>query len=576
MALTTSLLALLPTIISVNSSTQAITNHYNYALNKGKVYWRANADYIAKCQCLLQAPHDWEELKIENANYKALAADDHALLLKTENDELWRLNTQDGKIDKKWGLPAPEKLVGLKLQERLKAPSYVEDLIYSIRHKDVAYYEDIKGNQFNWGSAGCTTVFTLNKDKQTISWGDPWFPPDLSRQLCGPKRGIKKYHAFASSASVSMALTTDGEIWTQFYDYDSNGGTPFFTYDYRPNAPLHGRPGTDKKSEPMVRALPSEEWARQPEIKLHDLARLTKRLAVLQTGQGNSARELRILGTNAKGQTGFYVKALKDPSWDFRVTNEEIEQKDFVILETSGIFYKNKDQSYRGQVIQRFKHYKKSDDTQIATVRSSDMNFHCSPITLTFELGTGETFNVLAHTVDAWTPFKDEDPEFNANFIKKLKVTLEIPQETLDHSSSAVQKFVKKHLKRDHLRAFRWAMAMNQERAELRRTTYPLHLKADTTEDLMIKLYSQKFFNRVPRDKNAFKLSTQEVDSRLKFINRLQYWAPAPLLAADALTMVSTVRYTLVETRILPSFESHLASFLVANEMALEWMKQTK
>ncbi len=48
-----------------------------------------------------------------------------------------------------------------------------------------------------------------------------------------------------------------------------------------------------------------------------DHVSVTKRITIVQTGQGERAKELRIMGTNSQGVTGMYIKRLTDMAWGF-------------------------------------------------------------------------------------------------------------------------------------------------------------------------------------------------------------------------------------------------------------------
>jgi hypothetical protein len=65
----------------------------------------------------------------------------------------------------------------------------------------------------------------------------------------------------------------------------------------------------------MVIPLPS--WVEHELTPNLDNVVLTKQITILQTGQGNDARELRIIGTNTDGIPGMYVKRIADKNWLF-------------------------------------------------------------------------------------------------------------------------------------------------------------------------------------------------------------------------------------------------------------------
>jgi hypothetical protein len=571
------LLAQLPQFISVNTPTQAVTLKYNYALHEGQIYWRANPDYARSCRCTPRGPGTWAKLELlapdiapgfdlTQKEFVAIAADDHEIMAQTDKGQLWR--SDHGKWSALWGMPLPIKIGGRPLQDTISVPKYSTALALSVRNKDVLYYEDPSGNQFHWGSAGCTTVLALHEDGKRLSMGDPWFPPDLSRQICGPDRGSVRMASVASSASTTMVLAQDGRVFTRFFDYDSNGGTPFFKYVYH-DVPKHGIPGQERKSEFEARGLPAEDWIKHPVLPIAQGARLSKRIAILQNGIGNGARELRVQAQNESGENGYYFMQLGDDQWKFRVTDETIRDEDFLELVQARLA--PRDRAYKGLFIQSNKKGRREvrrKESLLARIESSDVNVHCSPFTLTFTLSSGDKFEVLVHTVDAWTAFADEDPDINPFFVKKLKATLEFPALNNEKTPKVVKDFIKKYFKHDHLNSFRWAMVLDQERAELRRVSYPFKMEDATTEQFVMRLRSGKKRNKALERL----LPREELERRLAFIQQLQGALPVPLVTADFLSRITTTRYTIPAFKGLPSFEGHAASLLVANEMALKWM----
>jgi hypothetical protein len=369
-----------------------------------------------------------------------------------------------------------------------------------------------------------------------------------------------------------MALTQDGAIYTRFYDYDSNGGTPFFNYKYF-DVPKHGIPGKNRQSEFEIRGLPAEEWIEQPALRLSSGAQLSKRIAILQIGVGNSAREMRVQGTNENGATGYYHLTYGQRDWHFRQTNEKIADGD--LLDINRALITNRDRAYAGQFIETNKRGRREVPRRekiLAQIESDDVNVHCTPFRLKFTLPTKEHFFVNVHTVDAWTAFAEEDPEMNPFFVKKLKATFELPVETRLHPSEKVQEFIHKHLRKEHLRSFGWAMVLDHEKAQLRRVSYPFKMEVATTEQFLINLKNKSPIKTKANESR--RLSLQEIKRRQAFITQMQGAMPVPLVAIDFLTRITTTRYTVGALKGLPSFEQHLPSILVTNELALSWMEE--
>jgi hypothetical protein len=113
------------------------------------------------------------------------------------------------------------------------------------------------------------------------------------------------------SASTIMAIgyDTDAEnkktlkIITRLADIDTEGSNPTLSYSFEKDS-----------SNPLVRVLPMEfKWKEHP---LPEGAQVTDQITILQTGNGNNARELRVVG-EFEGQKGYFYKSISDETWKF-------------------------------------------------------------------------------------------------------------------------------------------------------------------------------------------------------------------------------------------------------------------
>ena len=185
------------------------------------------------------------------------------------------------------------------------------------RNSHVLYYEDPFGNQHHNGTQEIVTTYVLLNDGQEICYADTGLPADFSRNFTGPERGAFRAAALSASASTMFVINRAGEMYTRLADFDVTGCDPmFFKYSYTPYA--SERAGTDYFSNLTAWALPSEDWRPQPRIPLSGGAAITRRITILQNGQGNGARELRVAGRDASGHTGYWTKALFDERWEFK------------------------------------------------------------------------------------------------------------------------------------------------------------------------------------------------------------------------------------------------------------------
>ena len=172
----------------------------------------------------------------------------------------------------------------------------------------VHHYEDRLGTSHSVG-LGVAHIYRLGPDGQTLFFNDWWLPADWSRQICMPDRGTFVAENLSVSASTVFLVGTQGELYTRLYDFDTAGENDTLEYSYRITA-----------ASGNTRALPAEDWRRQPGITE---GLITKRITIFQDGQGNAARVLRVEGVR-NGTTGFFHKHIHDGAWLFEETGHRV------------------------------------------------------------------------------------------------------------------------------------------------------------------------------------------------------------------------------------------------------------
>ncbi|MDR2418871.1 MAG: hypothetical protein LBD79_07430 [Treponema sp.] len=187
------------------------------------------------------------------------------------------------------------------------------------RNMQVLYYEDPFGNQHHNGTMDIATTYILLEDGQEIAFADNGLPSDFSRNFIGPERGAFKAVSLSASASTMFVINDAGEMYTRIADFDIVGCDPMlFKYTYTPYK--SDLPGSNYFSNLNEWGLPAEDWRAQPRIPLNGKAAITRHITILQNGQGNGARELRVAGINEAGQTGYWTKAIFADEWQFVAT----------------------------------------------------------------------------------------------------------------------------------------------------------------------------------------------------------------------------------------------------------------
>ena len=262
-------------------------------------------------------------------------------------------------------------------------------------HDIVTYWEDIDGNKTQFGLTA--TIYVVAPDGQKIYFTDTGLPATFNRAFTSPERGAFIIENMSAAASTIFVINETGKMYTRMYDAEIEGGGPALKFTYQ-----RGKRTKDSEIVPIMeamRSLPLPDWREQEPIReaLDDRmkqAAITRNITILQTGEGNAARELRVQGRNSAGQYGYYFKKIFDPSWNFKITNEpfgnEIVIKNYLKEAPQG---RKLDKTYAGSLEQIF-----APSLQVELV---DFYYFSSPATLRARV-KGKQFDMKFHTVDQW------------------------------------------------------------------------------------------------------------------------------------------------------------------------------
>ncbi|ULQ59771.1 hypothetical protein K7I13_15190 [Brucepastera parasyntrophica] len=306
------------------------------------------------------------------------------------------------------------------------------------RNMQVLYYEDPFGNQHHNGVQEIATTYVLLEDGQEISYGDTGLPSDFSRNYIGPERGKFRAVSLSASASTLFLINEAGEMYTRMADFDIIGCDPmFFKYTYIPYT--SDLPGTNYFSNLNEWGLPSEDWRVQPPIPLSDKAALTRHITILQNGQGNAARELRVAGYNEAGKTGYWTKAIFDDSWEFREV--PLYFTEGAVLTETGV----PGGAQRGESLdKKYSGYRWNGSEKEAGWQYEIPDFNILEGSCDFLITwQDETCTLTLHPLELWTYLKRDYLPGRTGSPKMFFVTLDIPDQAFDGLSEEFARSLK-------------------------------------------------------------------------------------------------------------------------------------
>jgi hypothetical protein len=321
------------------------------------------------------------------------------------------------------------------------------------RNRHVLYYEDPFGNQHHNGTMEIATTYVLLEDGQEICYADTGLPCDFSRNYAGPERGAFRAIALSASASTIFLINGAGEMYTRIADFDIVGCDPMlFKYTYIPYK--SELPGTNYFSNLTEWALPPEDWRSQPRIPLSGNAAITRYITILQNGQGNGARELRVAGLDEHGRSGYWTKAIFAPSWEFMPAP---------LYFPEGAFLEAGDRGERGLSPERgFTGFAwKGNKQETPEYEIPNFNILEGDCDLRISLN-GETCTVKLHPVELWTYVRRDYLPGRKGPPKLFFVTLDIPENAYDGLSPGFAGMLQEKFSKKDKVIFQYIMAASE------------------------------------------------------------------------------------------------------------------
>ncbi|MFP3090747.1 hypothetical protein LQZ21_10530 [Treponema sp. TIM-1] len=442
-----------PEAVYIKTRTQTFNAYHYYLLNDGLIWYKSiDPEKEPKAWELFSKtglPHNalkWDFAKTQKIAEIAADADELAALSVEGGFYRYCFDTSIAHQSKEWldrqGWPSEEQLY---FDQRT-----AKNLSWALgkRNNHVLYYEDPFGNQHHNGTMEIATSYVLLEDGQEICYADTGLPGDFSRNYIGPERGAFKAVSLSVSASTMFVINEAGEMYTRLADFDAIGCDPmFFKYTYVPYE--SDRDGTNYFSNLTEWGLPAEDWRPQPRIPLAGKAAITRHITILQNGQGNSARELRVAGLNESGETGYWTKAVFDDTWAFKAV-PLFFAKDTVLqtAETSA----GNPQGERGPSLDKqYSGYFWNGINEESGWEYTIPNFNILEGDCDFRIAwQGETCTLKLYPVEMWTYLKRNYVPGRTGSPKTFWATLVIPPNAFDGlSETFVQRLTEKYAEHD-------------------------------------------------------------------------------------------------------------------------------
>lgn len=318
----------------------------------------------------------------------------------------------------------------------------------------VHFYEDADGKKIEFGFTA--TAYVLSKDGRKIGYWDTGLAANFGRAFTTPHRGNFVAENLSAAGSTIMVIGKNAlghyEIYTRMFDYEINGACPGEQHTYqKTQCPVPDRVLGLLEAK---RKLPLPGWKKMPDIPLFGNDSCTNRISIELTGQGNSARLLKVAGTK-NGEHGYYQKMIEDAEWEFisaEANNGPIPRR-FGSSQDSPPNLERNDMDYAGKILS----FSSFTARTPKIARLELKNFHYflgadEPSTIEIIDSEGNTLELNFHTNDAWTLTtqkkrredligdKDGEP-------KPLLGTIIISDKYVNTSNSLVTLFRPFHLK---------------------------------------------------------------------------------------------------------------------------------
>jgi hypothetical protein len=239
-------------------------------------------------------------------------------------------------------------------------------------------------------------------------------------------------------------------MYTRIADFDIIGcDSMFFKYTYVPYK--SDLPGSNYFSNLTEWGLPPEDWKLQPHIPLTGKAAITRHITILQNGQGNGARELRVAGLNEQGETGYWKKAIFADFWEFKIVPLYFS-KDALLIKTGGEQGQSLDKRFSGNWWDNNeKEYGWDYEISNFNILEGDCDFRIT--------WRNETCVLKLYPVELWTYLKRDYLPGRTGSPKLFFATLSIPENAFNGLSEEFTRSLREKFAKKDKALFQYTMA---------------------------------------------------------------------------------------------------------------------
>lgn len=304
----------IPTPSPVKKVTETFDQKCHYVIREGEIYFKPIAT---------EQPDSWQKIPFHKKVIR-ISADGDNLIVVDEGKRVYYAKTNCIRFhftDCGWKAAPFE----LKWEKKWFNLAVIAKIVNLFKPAELFVMENARAVAAS--HKGKSGIYLLNSKGNRIFIADRRMSNKFYNEITGPEDGRFIAENMDASAStlflIQRAKNGKGKeinkMYTRYAELDSIGSNPAIrtTYDR-------------EKATPHVRLLPGEDWLEQPSIPLEGDARLTKNIAILQTG------ELRVEGTDLHGNAGYYVKNIYAKTWTFQRSHHFIPEQAFLPKEESG------------------------------------------------------------------------------------------------------------------------------------------------------------------------------------------------------------------------------------------------